>query len=114
MTSKEVKLVIKKLYTKKNPDLYSFTGEFYKTFKGEFIPILTNSCEGFSQERGEKTFHIILGSQYYPDTKTRKLQTITPYELRCKILNPQPNPVTYNKNYTLKQGGIYPRDARLV
>lgn len=39
-TSKQLKLVIKKVPAKKNTRLYSFTCEFYKTFQEELKPVL--------------------------------------------------------------------------
>ena len=39
VTSKQLKLVIKKVPAKKSTRLYSFIGEFYKTFQEELIPV---------------------------------------------------------------------------
>lgn len=39
-TSKQLKLVIKKVPAKKSTRLYSFIGEFYKTFQEELKPVL--------------------------------------------------------------------------
>ena len=40
VTADEIKAVIKKLLAHKSLGLYSFTGEFYKTFKEELTSIL--------------------------------------------------------------------------
>ena len=40
ITPDKIETVIKKLLTHKSPGPESFTGEFYKAFKGELMPIL--------------------------------------------------------------------------
>lgn len=96
ITSKEIELAIKKNFPQRQFQAYTASlVNFTVTFKEELIPVLTNSHEGLSQERGGIMSHIILWGQYYPYTKTGesynkkiKLQTDIPYEYRCKNFQP--------------------------
>ena len=46
----EIEAVIKKLLAHKSPELDSFTGEFYKTFREELTPILLKLLQKFQEE----------------------------------------------------------------
>ena len=50
--------VIKTHHTNKSPGLDGFTGEFYQTYKEEFIPILHRIFQNVKEERKlPKTFY---------------------------------------------------------
>ena len=69
MTPDTTEAVIKKLLTHKSPGPDSFTGEFYRAFKGELTPIFHRLFQ--KNSRGQKTPKLFLQSQHHPNPKTR-------------------------------------------
>ena len=59
ITSKEIESVIIYLQTQKSPGQDGFTGEFYKTFKDELIPILLKLFQNLNQSQFEPKFEPI-------------------------------------------------------
>ena len=76
-----MKAVIKKLPTHKSPGPESFTGEFYKTFKGEITPVLHRLFQKIQGGRRlPNSFHeasIILIPK--PDKDTTKKENFSQY-----------------------------------
>ena len=81
VTTDEIEAVIKKLPTHKSPGPDSFTGEFYKAFKGELTPILHRLFQKIQTDgRLPNSFYeanIILISK--PDKDTRRKKTLGQY-----------------------------------
>ena len=89
ITSNEIESVIKKLPKNKRPGPESFTGKFYKIFKGDLIPILLKHIP--KNGRGGNTSKLILWGQHNLDTETRQkhhkkrnVQANMPEKHRCK------------------------------
>ena len=55
ITPDEIETVIKKLPTYKNPGPHSFTGEFYRAFKGELTPSSTDYFKKFKKMEDSQT-----------------------------------------------------------
>ena len=50
ITPDEIETIIKKLLTHKSPGPDDFTGEFYRAFKGELIPILHRLFQNIQED----------------------------------------------------------------
>ena len=57
ITPDEIETVIKKFPTHKSPGPDSFTGEFYKAFKGEITPILHRLFQKIQDGRLPNSFY---------------------------------------------------------
>ena len=87
ITPDEIETVIKKLLTNKSPGPDGFTGEFYKPFKEEQIPILHRLFQKIQNDgRLPNSFYeasIILIPKLDKNNKERKLQANIADEHRC-------------------------------
>ena len=92
ITPDEIETVIKKLLTHKSPGPDSFTGEFYRAFKGELAPILHRLFQKIQEDgRLPNSFYeanIILNPKPDKDiTKKENFRPILLLNTDAKILN---------------------------
>ena len=88
----KLKAIIKKFLAHKSPGLDKFTGEFYKTFKEELIPILFKLLQKFPEDgRLPNSIHeasIILIPKPGKDTANKENERpISLMNIDAKILN---------------------------
>ena len=83
ITPDEIETVIKKLQTHKSPGPDSFTGEFYRAFKGELTPILHRLIQKIQEDRRHPNLfykaNIILMPK--PDKDITKKENFRPISL---------------------------------
>ena len=94
ITSIEIEATIKNLPKNKSSGPYSFTGEFYQTFREELMPIFLKIFPKIAWEETlpnsfYKTTITLIPKPDKDNTKKRKLQGNITDEHRCK--NPQQN-----------------------
>ena len=92
ITAEEIDAVIKKLPTHKSAGPDGFTGEFYKAFKEELIPILHRLFEKIQTDgRLANSFYeasiIIIPKLDKDTTKKEKFRPISLMNIDAKILN---------------------------
>ena len=108
ITRNEIEYVIKTLPTNKSQGPDGFIGEFYQTYKEEFMPILLKLFQKVEEEGIlPKTFcDATVTLIPKPDKDTTKKENYWPIifdELRRKNSQQnfsQPNPTTYQKDHT--------------
>ena len=88
ITSTKIEAVIKNLPKNKSPGLDNFTGEFYKAFRDELMPILRLfqkiAEEGTLLNSFYETTITLISKPKMPHTHTHKLQANITDEHRCK------------------------------
>ena len=92
ITPDEIETVIKKLPTHKSPGPDSFTGEFYKAFKGELTPNLHRLFQQIQEDgRLPKSFYeaniILIPKPDKNTTRKENFRAILLMNIDAKILN---------------------------
>ena len=92
ITPDEIETVIKKLPTHRSPGPDSFTGEFYKTFKGELTPtlhrlFLKNQENGRFPNSFYEASIILIPKTDKGTTKKENYRPISLMNINAKILN---------------------------
>ena len=91
ITAGKIKAAIKTLLAHKNPELDSFTGEFYKAFKEELTPILHRLFQKIQEERRlPNSFYeasiILIPKPEKDTTKKENFRPISLMNIDAKIL----------------------------
>ena len=88
----KIKAVITKLLAHKSPGMDSFTGEFYKTFKGDITPILLRLFQKIQEDRRlpnslYEASIILIPKPDKDITKKEHFRPISLVNINAKILN---------------------------